>query len=186
MDTDSEIFGIGGKEINGYPPELLTDGIISRWNMPLEDNFGAPGVEVTPAHGMPSIVKGIRIYAADCCWANVPGAFLIQGRNSRADAWTTIAGQDLCISSGEYFDMCKHGYFNNGERLGKPLNSTFSSPDMELEHMAVTFPNDSAFLTYRVTFPKFANRQTYQERIDQGSNDRIIFGALELPGEIIY
>jgi len=180
LDVDSHIFNLGGTLNNAHPPEDLVEGVVNQWYLVLQENAGPPGIQVTPAHGRPSIVQGIRLYAATCCWNRVPGSYKIQGRNTRADAWTTVHETNFCDQ--DQYPMCKWGSFNT---MNTVIHSNATSPDTSLDYVEILFPNTLAFTTYRVTFPTFADNTYYVDRIGS-SLPNMILGALELPGEIVY
>lgn len=168
LDPDSEIDIAGGRATNKQTAEqcfympCAINGKIARYTVVIEPNKGPPGFEATPSHGSLSIVQGLRVYVPDRAKGRDPTSFLVQGRLTRVDPWTTIGQGSITVPDQRNT--------NNAN-----VTSTYASADTSKNHGEVLFPsNTQAFLTYRVVFPTWKDGGGYQH-----------VGEVELPGLLV-
>jgi len=159
LDSNTHLKSLGATYVNS---NKLLDGTTTRYQLTLADGWGPPGFIATPSHGQPSIVHGIRIYMSDRANQS-PTSFELQGRNDRADGWTTIAAGTTNMSS-------------QVNEQGHSINSTPYEPDMTKAHREILFSNIDSYMQYRVVFPTlwYSNVQYFS------------VAEIELVGRIIY
>lgn len=135
---------------SGPPPaaEGVANAIDNTTNKYLNFIDYGSGFVVTPtgltSQGvLPTIVEAIRIYAANDAPSRDPASFLLEGATSPNGPFAFIAQQNLAL-----------GARNN---TGQPVTTENIN---NLNFVTVSFPNNTPYFAYRVTFPTLVNGAT--------------------------
>ena len=133
-DGDANASGVGGGGSEGAAQAI--DNTTTKYL-----NFAdlGSGFIVSPSRG-PSIVKAIRLYAANDAPERDPASFWLEGAASPNGPFTLIAASNVTL-----------GARNAGGQQIEP-----NGPNT-MNFVDFSFPNTTAYATYRVTFPTIAN-----------------------------
>lgn len=132
---------------SGPPPaaEGVTNAIDNTTNKYLNFLDYGSGFVVVPtaqtANGtLPTIVEAIRLYAANDAPARDPGSFLLEGATTPNGPFTFIAANNVSLGARN--------------PTGQPVTTENIN---NLNFVTVSFPNNTPYFAYRVTFPTVVN-----------------------------
>ena len=131
----------------GAPPaaEGVTNSIDNTTNKYLNFLDYGSGFVVVPtartANGtLPTIVEAIRLYAANDAPARDPASFLLEGAATPGGPFTFIAANNVSLGARN--------------ATGQPVTTENIT---NLNFVTVSFPNNTPYFAYRVTFPTVVN-----------------------------
>jgi hypothetical protein len=136
-----------GDTASGPPPALegVTNAIDNTTNKYLNFiDFGSGFVVVptgrTSNGTLPTIVEAIRLYAANDAPARDPASFLLEGAATANGPFTFIAANNVSLGARN--------------ATGQPVTTENIN---NLNFVTISFPNNTPYFAYRVTFPTLAN-----------------------------
>ena len=160
--------GINDGDGNSGPPpggeavERAIDGFTQKYLNFLD--LGS-GFNVTPSRGV-TFVTGLRFYTANDSEERDPASYLLEGSIAgSAGPWTTISSGGLNLPPGR-----------------NPGGSVPIDPAIHFNQL-VTFPNSTAFTSYRITFPTLKN-SLQANSMQIGEVELLGSGNIESAGEL--
>jgi len=161
LDPNSVVTYIGGTNKKPNREYRAVDGTTSTFLIIKDEIDGTTGFTAIPTWPW-SIVSGIRVYTATDGKARDPKYYVLEGRKVETDNWTLMSEGALNLSK------------ERNSRTEIVINSTATSPDMTLQHVAIPFPNSEVYSQYKVTFNETRGESTIMQ-----------FVEVELPGKFV-